>query len=182
MSLEHQGYIDLFPPVGIPLVPESVCEGFFVKNICRTTSHLHLHIFTSARLHLHISAHLHICTSTSLLIFTSSHIDIYICTSTSLHICTSTSLIILTSAHLHLCSSSHLTSAHLHICTSTSSHLDICTSTSSHLHICTAHICVSCRSSFLPLLRRGRRRSTTKRNPVRRSCVSWARNAGEITQ
>ena len=143
MSLEHQGYIDLFPPVGIPLVPESVCEGFFVKNICRTTSHLHLHIFTSARLHLHISAHLHICTSTSLLIFTSSHIDIYICTSTSLHICTSTSLIILTSAHLHLCSSSHLTSAHLHICTSTSSHLDICTSTSSHLHICTAHICTA---------------------------------------
>ena len=80
------------------LFPESVCEVFFVKNICRTTSHPHLHLcistfspislliftstFTTAHLHLcssssshiYISAHLHICTSTSLLIFTSSHL------------------------------------------------------------------------------------------------------------
>ena len=108
-----------------------LCEGFFVKNICRTTSHLHLHIFPSAHLHLHIyiSAPLHICTSTSLLLFTS--------------------------AHLQLCSSSHL-------------------------HICTSHIFIS-RSSFLSLLRRGRcRRSATKRNPLRRSCMSSTRNAGEI--
>ena len=59
------------------IFPDSVCEGFFVKNICRTTYHLHLHIFTSAHphsdlylcscshLHIYISAHLHILTSTS---------------------------------------------------------------------------------------------------------------------
>ena len=121
----------------IRCVPESVCEGFFVKNICRTTSHLHHHIVTSAHLHMHIyisahlhiclhlylSAQLHICASTSLHIF-------YVCTSlhsAHLHICASTSLLIFTSAYLQLCSSSHL-----HICasTSTSSHLRI-----SHLHL-----------------------------------------------
>ena len=65
------------------------------KSICRTTSHLHLHIFTSAHLHSHlylcscshlhiyISAHVHICTSTSLLIFTSSHRSSHIFTSRS---------------------------------------------------------------------------------------------------
>ena len=80
--------------------PESVCEGFFVKNICRTTYHLHLHIFTSAHPHSHlylcscshlriyISAHLHICTPTSPLIFTS--LLIFYITSTS-HIFTSRS-------------------------------------------------------------------------------------------
>ena len=101
------------------LVPESVCEGFFVKSICRTTSHLHLHIFASAHLHFHI------CTSTSLLIFTSSHLYIYIFTSAHLH------FHIFTSAHIHLCSSSHL---------------HICTSTSSQLHICTSHISASPRN------------------------------------
>ena len=72
---------------------------FFVKSICRTTSHLHLHIVTSAHLHSHIftSVHLHLCSS--------SHLRIYI------------------SAHLHI-----FTSAHLHVCTSTSSHLHICAS------------------------------------------------------
>ena len=125
--------------------PESVCEGFFVKNMCRTTSHVHLHIFTSAQLRLiyiftfsplhiyiftYISAHLHI--------FTSAHLHHH-CTSTfsHLHICTSTSLLIFTPSHLHI--------SHLH-CTSTFSHLHICTSTSlliftsSHLHISHLHL------------------------------------------
>ena len=158
--------------------PRASAKGFFVKSICRTTSHLHLHIFTSAHLHFHIltSARLHPCSS--------SHLHIHI------------------SAHLHI-----FTSAHLHICTSTSSHLHICTSTSSHLHIFTSasHICGSSRSSFLSLLRRGGaagapRNATLcgdrarrgremqvrlrfgfgRRNPLRRSRASRAQNAGEI--
>ena len=121
--------------------------------MCRTTSHLHLHVFTSAHLHFHI----------------------------------------FTSAHLHLCSSSH---QHIYI----SAHLHICTSTSSHLHI--SHLRILSLFFFVSLLRRRRcRRSTTKRNdracrghemqvrlrfclvqhnPLRRSCVSRAQNAGEI--
>ena len=149
-----------------PLFPESACEGFFVKNICRTTPPLHLHIFTSAQsrshlylcssshLRIYISAHLHILASTQLIfIFThlrlsllpSSHLHIYI--SAHLHLHTSTSLLMFTPAHLHLCSCSH---PHIYI---------------SHLH--------------LSLFFRRCRRSTTKRSPLRRSCVSRARNAGE---
>ena len=79
---------------GNAIFPESVCEGFFVKNICRTTSHLHLHIFTSARLHLCSSSHLRIYSSAHLL-----HLHIYI------------------SAHLHTFTSVHL-HLHLHICAS----------------------------------------------------------------
>ena len=70
----------------LPFFPESVCEGFFVKNICKTMSHLHLHIFTSA--------HLHLCSP--------SHLHLHLCSSSHLHICTST---FDTFAHLHLCSS-----------------------------------------------------------------------------
>ena len=91
----------------LDIFPESVCERFFVKNICRTTSHLHLHIFTSAHLHFHLnlcaSSHAHICASTF------SH----------LHICTSTS-----SLHIYMFTSAHLP----HHCASTFSHLHICTS------------------------------------------------------
>ena len=143
----------------MPFVPESVCEGFFVKNICRTTYHLHLHIFTSAHphshlylcscshLHIYISAHLHICTPTSPLIFTSlliflhlrSSSHLHICISADLHILTSTSLLIFIFTHLHLCSCSYL-------------HIDI----SAHLHILTStsHVFTS-RSSLLSLLRPG---------------------------
>ena len=47
---------------------------------CRTTSHLHLHIFnlhlcSSSHPRIYISAHLHLHTSTSLLIFTSAHLS-----------------------------------------------------------------------------------------------------------
>ena len=67
---------------------------------------------------------------------------------------------------------------HLHkYISSTSSHLHIYIFTSSHLHI----YIFTTRSSFNSFLRRGWcRRSTTKVNPPRRSCVSKARNAGEI--
>ena len=151
-----------------------------------TTSHLHLHICTSTS-----SPHLHIYISTS------SHLHIYmnLCSSSHLHI------------YMNLCSSSHLhiyifTSAHLHLCSSSHLHIYI----SAHLHICTSHICGSSRSSFNSFLRRGcgaagaprkptlcgdracRRREMrvrsrfcpVQRNPLRRSCVSKARNAGEI--
>ena len=115
------GNVDLHPPL-VSFVPESVCEGFFVKNICRTTSHLHLHIFTSAHPH----SHLYLCSSSHL------HSQLHIYISAHLHLHTSTSLLMFTSAHLHLCSSSHphiYMSAHLHILTSTS-HIF-----TSHLHL-----------------------------------------------
>ena len=55
------------------IIPESACEGFFVKNRrCNTSSHLtsadlHLHTLASADLHLHTftSADLHLRTFTS---------------------------------------------------------------------------------------------------------------------
>ena len=119
-------------PGHILIFPESVCEGSFVKIICRTTSSSHLHICTSTFAHLHLcsSSHLHIYISAHLHIFTSTFAYLHLCSSSHLQI---TSLLIFTSAHLHLCSSSHL---HIY--------------TSAHLHIC-----VSCRSSFLSLLRPG---------------------------
>ena len=80
------------------LVPESACEGFFVKNN---------HYNTSSRPHIcwSISSRLHICWSTS------SHPHICSCTSSHPHICWSTS------SYLHICwSTSHtLTSADLHL-------------------------------------------------------------------
>ena len=92
--------------------PESVCDGFFVKNICRTTYHLHLHLCTStlSPISLFTSAHRHLCSSSH------RHVYIYIL------ICTSTSLLIFTSSHRHLCSCSylHIHLSHLHILTSTS--------------------------------------------------------------
>ena len=58
------------------------------------SSPLHIHILThiSAHLHIYISPHLLICTSTSLLIFTCSHL--HLCSCSSSHICIS--------AHLHI--------------------------------------------------------------------------------
>ena len=131
----------------------------FTFHICTSTSS-HLHICTST------SSHLHICTSTCLLIFTSTHQHLHIFTSAHLHlhICTSTSRLTSTSSHLQIYIFSHV-----HICRST----DLLTSADPHIYR-------SSRSSFNSLLRRGWcRRSITKVNPLRRSCVSKARNAGE---
>ena len=138
-----------------------------------TSSPLHIHILTYISAHLHI--HIHICTSTSLLIFTSSH----------LHLCSSSSSHIDISAHVHICTS-------IHLCSSSHPHIYI-----SHLHL----------SLFFPFslkagggaagaprnatlcgdrARRGRetqaraRFGPVRRNPLRRSRVSRARNAGEI--
>ena len=176
--------------------PRAPANGSSQKNICRTTSRLHLHIFTSAHLHFHLylSAHLHIFTH---LHDTSSHLHIYIIPA-HLH------SLLFTSGHLHLCSSSHPHICTSHIFTSRSSgHLHLCSS--SHPHICTSHIFTS-RSSLLPLLRpgggaagasrnatlcgdRARRGSEmqarlrfgpVRRNPLRRLRASRARNAGEI--
>ena len=180
------------------LFPESICEGFFVKNICRihlhiftsahshTSSPLHIHILTyiSAHLHIYISPHLLICTSTSLLIFTSSHLHLCSCSSSHIyisahvHICTCTSLLMFTSAHLHLCSSSH---PHIYI---------------SHLHLSlffTFSLKAGGGAAGAPRnatlcgdrARRGRemqaraRFGPVQRNPLRRSRASRARNAGE---
>ena len=130
------------------------------------------------------SSHLHLCTSTfspiSLLIFTSAHL--HLCSSSSLHI--STSLLMFICAHLHLCSSSHphIISAHLHILTSTA-------------HIFTLTFSLKAGGSAAGAPRnatlcgdRARRAHemqarvrfvSVRRNPLRRSRVSSARNAGE---
>ena len=145
-----------------------------------------IYIFTSSHLHIYTSAHLHICTPTSPLIFTSllvflhlhssSHLDIYI--SADLHILTSTSLLMFISAHRHLCSSSH---PHIYI---------------SHLHLSlfftlslkagggaagaprNAALCGdrACRGREMQARVRF---GSVRRNPLRISCVSRARNAGE---
>ena len=101
--------------------------------LCRTTSHLHLHIFTSAHLHFHM--------------FTPAHLHFHrcLCSSSHLHICTSTC------SHLHICTST--SSLHLYIFSSSLLRLHI----SAHLripHICASHIFTS-RSSCLSLLRPG---------------------------
>ena len=135
-------------------IPESACEGFFVKIICRTT--------------FHTSSHLHLCTSTfstiSLLIFTSAH----------LHLCSSSSSShIYITAHLSSSSSSHIyISAHLRICTPTS----LLIFTSSHLQLTSSPLALL---NFLSQGRGQRRRTAMKRNPLRRSCASRARKAGE---
>ena len=89
--------IGAFNVSSIYIFPESVCEGFFVKNICRSTYHLHLHIFTCAH----------------------PHSDLYLCSCSHLHIYISAHLHILTSSLLIFTSTAHIISAHLHILTST---------------------------------------------------------------
>ena len=119
-----------------------------------TSSHLHIHILT------YISAHVHICTSTSLLIF------IF------------TSLLMFTSAHLHLCSSSHphIYSSHLHLSLFLTFSLKAGGSAAGpprNATICGDRACrtreMQARVRFVPV----------RRNPLRRSRVSSARNAGE---
>ena len=107
---------------------------------------------------------------------TSSHLhsQLHIYISAHLHVLTSTSLLIFIFTHLHLCSCSHLRiyiSAHLHILTSTSHIFTSPLIYISHLHL----------SLFLTFsLKAGQcHRTAMKRNPLRRSCVSDARNAGE---
>ena len=183
--------------------PESVCEGFFVKSICRTTPPLHLHIFTSvqSRCHLYFcssshlrtltstsqlnytsstSSHLHLCTITlsplSLLIFTSAHPHIYI--SAHLHLHASTSLLIFTSARLHLCSSSH---PHIYI---SHPHLSLFLTFSLKAGVSAAGpprnatLCGD-RACRVREMQARMRFVSVRRNPLRRSCVSSARNAGE---
>ena len=154
------------------LIPESVCERFFVKK--------HLQNYTSST-----SSHLHLCTITlsplSLLIFTSAHPHIYI--SAHLHLHTSTSLLIFTSSHLHL------TSSHLHLTSLPLIYI-------SHLHL-SLFLTFSLKAggsaagppqnATLCGDRARRVRETQARvrfvsaagNPLRRSCASSARNAGE---
>ena len=137
-----------------------------------TSSPLHIHILTYISAHLHI--HIHICTSTSLLIFTSSH----------LHLCSSSSSHIDISAHVHICTS-------IHLCSSSHPHIYM-----SHLHLSlffTFSLKAGGGTAGAPRnatlcgdrARRGRemqaraRFGPVRRNPLRRSCVSRARNAGE---
>ena len=152
-------------------------------HICRTTYHLHLHIFTCAHPH----SHLYLCSS--------SHLHIYI--SAHLHICTSC-LLIFTPSH-HLCSSSHshIYSSHLHLSLFLTFSLKAGGSAAGpprNATLCGDRACrvneMQARVRFVSTLcgDRGRRMremqarvrfDLVRRNPLRRSCVSSARNAGE---
>ena len=108
--------------------------------------------FTSSHLHLHIVS----STSSHLHLCTSTFSPVSLLIFTCIHNCTSTSLLTFTSSHLHLTSLPLIFTSHLHL-------------TSSPLALL----------NFLSYGRGQYRRSTTKRSPLRRSCVSSARNAGE---
>ena len=146
-----------------------------------------IYIFTSSPLHIHIltyiSAHVHICTSTSLLIFTSAHL--HLCSSSSshiyisahVHICTSTSLLIFTSSH-HLCSSlhPHIYSSHLHLSLSLTFSLKAGGSAAGAPR--NATLCGD-RARRANEMQARVRFVSFRRNPLRRSRASSARNAGE---
>ena len=171
-------------------------KGSSQKNICRTTPPLHLHIFTSAqsrshlylcsssRLHIYISAHLHILASTSQLIFIFTHLHLssssssHIYISAHLHLHTSTSLLIFTSAHLHLCSSSHphIYISHLHLSLFLTFSLKAGGSAAGPPR--NATLCGD-RACRMREMQARVRFGFVRRNPLRRSCVSNARNAGE---
>ena len=174
--------------------PESACEGFFVKKHLQNiyiSVHLriftHLHLCSSSHLHIYISAHLHIVTSTSD-IFTSAH----------LHLCSSSHPHIYISAHLHILTSTS------DIFTSRSSLLSLLRpgavpperhETQPSAEIVRVERAKRRRDCVLDLVPatlcgdracRGRemqarvRFGPVQRNPLRRSCASRARNAGEI--
>ena len=144
---------------GVRLFPESVCEGFFVKN--------HLQNYVSST-----SSHLHLCTSTFSpdLTCISAHLHIYI------HNCTSTSLLIFTSLHLHLTSVPLIYISHLHLSLFLTFSLKAGGSTAGAPRNATLCGDRACRAQKM----QGRVRFVpVAGNPLRRSCVSSARNAGE---
>ena len=180
--------------------PESVCEGFFVKkhlqnytsstssplHLCTITlSPLSLLIVTSAHPHIYISAHLHLHTSTSLLIFTSARL--HLCSSSHPHhiftssshphiyishpLCTSTSLLIFTSS-----SHPHIYISHPHLSLFLTFSLKAGGSAAGPPR--NATVCGDRACRVREMQARVRLVSAT-RNPLRRSCVSDARNAGE---
>ena len=152
-----------------------------------TSSPQHIHILTYISAHLHI--YIHNCTSTSLLIFifthlhlcSCSHLHIYI--SAHLHILTSTSLLIFTSSHIHLCSSSnpHIYSSHLHLSLFLTFSLKAGGSAAGAPRKATLCGDRACRAVRVERTKSRREcdLSPVRCNPLRRSCVSSARNAGE---
>ena len=155
--------------------PESACEGFFVKQHLQnytssTSSHLHLCAitFSSIPLLIFTSAHLRLCSS--------SHPRIYI--SAHLHLHTSTSLLIFTSAHQHLCSSCHphIYISHLHLSLFLTFSLKAGGSAAGPPRNATLCGDRACRTREMQARVRF---GFVAGNPLRRSCVSDARNAGE---
>ena len=171
-----------------------LCTSTFTPISLLMFTSAHLHLCSCSHLHIYISAHRHILTS-SLLIFTSSHLHIFTCAhphshpylcscshlhmyiSAHVHICTSTSLLIFTSSH-HLCSSSHphIYGSHLHPALFLTFSLKAGGSAAGpprNATLCGDRACqtreMQARVRFV----------FVRRNPLRRSCVSSARNAGE---
>ena len=148
---------------------------FSRERLRRVLRKKHLQNYTSST-----SSHLHLCTITlsplSLLIFTSAHPHIYF--SAHLHLHTSTSLLIFTSARLHLCSSSHphIYISHPHLSLFLTFSLKAGGSAAGpprNATLCGDRACrvreMQARVRFV----------SAAGNPLRRSCVSSARNAGE---
>ena len=161
--------------MSILVFPESVCEGFFVKKhlqnyVSSTSSHLHLctSTFSPKSLLMFTSAHLHLCSS--------SHLHIYI--SAHLHLHISTSLLMFASAHLHLCSSAHphIYSSHLHFSLFLTFSLKAGGSAAGAPRNATLCGDRACRANEMQARVR---LVSVHRSPLRRSCVSSARNAGE---
>ena len=126
---------------------------------------IHLHIFTSAHPH----SHLYLCSSSHLHIYISAHLH---------HLHTSTSLLIFTSAHLHLCSSSHphIYSSHLHLSLFLTFSLKAGGSTAGPPR--NATLCGD-RACRVREMQARVRFGFVAGNPLRGSCVSSARNAGQ---
>ena len=145
-----------------------------------TSSPLHIHILTYISTHLHI--YIHNCTSTSLHIFTSSHRHLrsssssHIYISAHVHICTSTSLLIFTSSHLHLTSLPHIYISHLHLSLFLTFSLKAGGSAAGPPR--NATLCGD-RACRMREMQARVRFGFVAGNPLRRSCVSDARNAGE---
>ena len=143
-----------------------------------TSSPLHIHILTYISAHLHI--YIHNCTSTSLHIFTSSHR--HLCSSSSSHIYISahvhicTSLLIFTSSHLHLTSLPLIYISHLHLSLFLTFSLKAGGSAAGPPRNATLCGDRACRMSEMQARVRF---GFLRRNLLRRSCASRARNAGE---
>ena len=117
-------------------------------------------------MHIFTSSHQHLCSSSSSHIYISAHV----------HICTSTSLLIFTSSHLHLTSLPLIYISHLHLSLFLTFSLKAGGSAAGpprNATLCGDRACrlreMQARVRLVPVAS----------NPLRRSCASDARNAGE---
>ena len=102
--MELVGDYESFPLVFCPRAFER--RVLLKVEVCYTSSHVHLHIFTSSHLRILTSSHLHTFSSSHLHICTSSHIFSLFSLALHLQIFISSYLHIQTSSYLHILISS----------------------------------------------------------------------------